>query len=518
MKELLTLPEVAKLLGFKERTIYLWSQEGKLPAFKLGTTWRYRSDEIDAWLESHRSPEFQKLEEKRKRLLMRSEYLEFPLSDTPLEKSSNWNVPGQESPLPATVRLSPLSLAPLRALINSLRNLGTRLKSAVVNHNAEMNGEPAAKKTEPSSSFRLIDGRPGSGATVNKLDVPLNLAARFKYEATEFLAGLEENPKDRPNKAPYRSRFAEFQSDRSRILEVLSDGNGRGLFEIAKAIWEIDSDSDPEYGLIRKSLASTLSREVNSKPQNLFRWGRGRFSTRRYEKPVWAIKRAINYDLIDLTRVVVDMKALYKGIQESPGEHFSSVIFSPDNQLADALFKFQAFGMQGPDPSGRKVSKKLLDRTAFDYFNSHVDVDLLAVPVLAVESQLIRRRGKELIFHEEDLASVSEALIEHDPTPESETRLSISSTGSKSWSARTVGKTRFLYDPNSEVIEFLNAHESLRKEITAVIAFRALMYIFGADVDRRNEIGNTPLHLAARAGSLEVARLVIDKLDKRGGR
>jgi len=55
MKELLSLPQVAKLLGLAERTIYVWSQEGKLPAFKLGTTWRYKEDEIVEWLETKRS-------------------------------------------------------------------------------------------------------------------------------------------------------------------------------------------------------------------------------------------------------------------------------------------------------------------------------------------------------------------------------------------------------------------------------------------------------------------------------
>ena len=55
MDELLTLPQVAKMLGLAERTIYVWSQEGKLPAFKLGTAWRYRADEIDAWVEMQRT-------------------------------------------------------------------------------------------------------------------------------------------------------------------------------------------------------------------------------------------------------------------------------------------------------------------------------------------------------------------------------------------------------------------------------------------------------------------------------
>ncbi len=55
MNELLTLPQVAKMLGLAERTIYVWSQEGRLPAFKLGSSWRYRQEEIDEWLETQRS-------------------------------------------------------------------------------------------------------------------------------------------------------------------------------------------------------------------------------------------------------------------------------------------------------------------------------------------------------------------------------------------------------------------------------------------------------------------------------
>ena len=52
---LMSLPEVARYLGMAERTIYDWAQSGRLPAFKLGATWRFRRSEIDAWLETHRS-------------------------------------------------------------------------------------------------------------------------------------------------------------------------------------------------------------------------------------------------------------------------------------------------------------------------------------------------------------------------------------------------------------------------------------------------------------------------------
>jgi len=53
--ELMTLPEVAQYLGLAERTIYLWAQQGRLPAFKLGSAWRFRRSEVDGWLETQRT-------------------------------------------------------------------------------------------------------------------------------------------------------------------------------------------------------------------------------------------------------------------------------------------------------------------------------------------------------------------------------------------------------------------------------------------------------------------------------
>ena len=47
--------EVAKYLGISERTLYQWAQSGKVPAFKVGSVWRFRRNEIDRWLESNRS-------------------------------------------------------------------------------------------------------------------------------------------------------------------------------------------------------------------------------------------------------------------------------------------------------------------------------------------------------------------------------------------------------------------------------------------------------------------------------
>ena len=53
--ELMILSEVAEYLGMAERTIYQYVQEGKIPAFKIGTSWRFRRSEIDGWLESQRT-------------------------------------------------------------------------------------------------------------------------------------------------------------------------------------------------------------------------------------------------------------------------------------------------------------------------------------------------------------------------------------------------------------------------------------------------------------------------------
>ena len=41
-QELMTLPELAAYLTMSERTIYDWAQQGKVPAYQLGSSWRFR--------------------------------------------------------------------------------------------------------------------------------------------------------------------------------------------------------------------------------------------------------------------------------------------------------------------------------------------------------------------------------------------------------------------------------------------------------------------------------------------
>jgi excisionase family DNA binding protein len=48
--EILTLDEVAAYLKAGKRTVYRLAQEGKIPAFKLGGTWRFRRSDLERWI------------------------------------------------------------------------------------------------------------------------------------------------------------------------------------------------------------------------------------------------------------------------------------------------------------------------------------------------------------------------------------------------------------------------------------------------------------------------------------
>ncbi len=51
---LMTLREVAEYLQVKERTIYNWVQQGKIPSFKIGNGWRFKREDIDIWIEERK--------------------------------------------------------------------------------------------------------------------------------------------------------------------------------------------------------------------------------------------------------------------------------------------------------------------------------------------------------------------------------------------------------------------------------------------------------------------------------
>jgi excisionase family DNA binding protein len=49
-QEILTIQEVAKLLKVADKTVYSMAQRGDLPAFRVGGLWRFRRQDIDAWI------------------------------------------------------------------------------------------------------------------------------------------------------------------------------------------------------------------------------------------------------------------------------------------------------------------------------------------------------------------------------------------------------------------------------------------------------------------------------------
>lgn len=49
--ELLTADELSQILRVPKTTLYTLSQQGKIPAIKIGKHWRYIKEEIHKWIE-----------------------------------------------------------------------------------------------------------------------------------------------------------------------------------------------------------------------------------------------------------------------------------------------------------------------------------------------------------------------------------------------------------------------------------------------------------------------------------
>lgn len=48
--EIMTVKELAEYLKIAEKTAYRFVAEGKIPGFKVGSSWRFRKKEIDGWI------------------------------------------------------------------------------------------------------------------------------------------------------------------------------------------------------------------------------------------------------------------------------------------------------------------------------------------------------------------------------------------------------------------------------------------------------------------------------------
>ncbi len=49
-KEILTTKEVAEYLSIHPFTVHRYAREGKIPAFKIGTDWRFHKKYLEKWI------------------------------------------------------------------------------------------------------------------------------------------------------------------------------------------------------------------------------------------------------------------------------------------------------------------------------------------------------------------------------------------------------------------------------------------------------------------------------------
>jgi len=49
-KEIMTAKEVAQYLSIHPLTVHKYAREGKIPAFKIGTDWRFHKKSLEKWI------------------------------------------------------------------------------------------------------------------------------------------------------------------------------------------------------------------------------------------------------------------------------------------------------------------------------------------------------------------------------------------------------------------------------------------------------------------------------------
>mgnify|MGYP001563070352 FL=1 len=49
-KEILTTKEIAEYLNIHPLTVHRYAREGKIPAFKIGTDWRFHKKYLEKWI------------------------------------------------------------------------------------------------------------------------------------------------------------------------------------------------------------------------------------------------------------------------------------------------------------------------------------------------------------------------------------------------------------------------------------------------------------------------------------
>ncbi len=53
--QILTIKDVAIYLKLAEKTAYKLAAEGKLPGFKVGGSWRFKTEDLERWIEEKKN-------------------------------------------------------------------------------------------------------------------------------------------------------------------------------------------------------------------------------------------------------------------------------------------------------------------------------------------------------------------------------------------------------------------------------------------------------------------------------
>lgn len=53
--QIMTVKDVASYLKLNERTVYRMATSAKIPAFKVGASWRFKRADIEKWIEAQKN-------------------------------------------------------------------------------------------------------------------------------------------------------------------------------------------------------------------------------------------------------------------------------------------------------------------------------------------------------------------------------------------------------------------------------------------------------------------------------
>ena len=48
----LSVDEICKYLGVSSDTVYRWIDKSRMPAHRMGRLWKFKKDEVDAWVKA----------------------------------------------------------------------------------------------------------------------------------------------------------------------------------------------------------------------------------------------------------------------------------------------------------------------------------------------------------------------------------------------------------------------------------------------------------------------------------